>query len=67
MRKKQQHHNSVSSSPSPPVTTPNVNGKRFSFLNVNATDALGRTSLRIAIENENLELVELLLSKIETV
>ena len=31
------------------------------FLNINCTDPLGRSALLMAIDNENLEMVELLL------
>ncbi|GAU98498.1 hypothetical protein RvY_09636 [Ramazzottius varieornatus] len=36
-------------------------------ININATDPLGRTALHIAIENENIEMVEILLKKMTDV
>jgi ankyrin repeat protein len=33
-------------------------------LNINAIDAMGRTAIEIAVDNENLEIVELLLQQV---
>ena len=33
-------------------------------LNINAVDAMGRTAIEIAVDNENVEIVELLLQQV---
>ncbi|KAK6976240.1 short transient receptor potential channel 4, partial [Biomphalaria glabrata] len=45
-----------------PSTRQYLNNSKQTGMNLNCLDPLGRTALLVAIENENIEMIELLLS-----